>query len=153
MAGGYDDRVLENKEHFQELKQLAVDLQVDERVSFLRSFSDEQKRTLLKYSTCLIYTPHNEHFGIVPVEAMYMKCPVIAVASGGPLETVSDKKTGYLCEGNAESFANAMNAICSDKSNAEKMGRYGHTHVIEKFSFETFTAQLDGIVSGLVSKQ
>ena len=30
----------------------------------------------------------NEHFGIVPLESMYVGTPVIAVASGGPLETI-----------------------------------------------------------------
>ncbi len=28
---------------------------------------------------------------------MYLECPVIAVRSGGPMETVIDGVTGYLC--------------------------------------------------------
>lgn len=37
-------------------------------------------------SNCLavLYTPEREHFGIVPVEAMYNQVPVIACNSGGP---------------------------------------------------------------------
>lgn len=31
-------------------------------------------------------------------QAMYRCTPVIAVASGGPLETVLHEKTGFLCE-------------------------------------------------------
>lgn len=45
----------------------------------------------------LLYTPDREHFGIVPLEAMYQQCPVIAVNSGGPKETILHGLTGYLC--------------------------------------------------------
>jgi len=42
----------------------------------------------MKNMIALIYTPTNEHFGIVPLEAMYMEKPVIACNSGGPTETI-----------------------------------------------------------------
>lgn len=50
--------------------------------------SDAEKVALLRRCKCLLYTPSNEHFGITPLEAMYCKRAVIAVGSGGPLETV-----------------------------------------------------------------
>ena len=59
-----------------------------DNIVFLCSFTDEEKIFLLTSATCLLYTPSNEHFGIVPIEAMFMKLPVIACNSGGPLETV-----------------------------------------------------------------
>ena len=37
----------------------------------------------------------NEHFGIVPIEAMYVGAPVVAVASGGPLETVKRARRAW----------------------------------------------------------
>jgi len=37
-----------------------------------------------------------EHFGIVPLEAMSASTPVIAVDSGGPKETVENEKTGPI---------------------------------------------------------
>ena len=46
-----------------------------------------------------------EHFGIVPIEAMYCRLPVVAVNDGGPTETVVDGLTGFLCQPNPESFA------------------------------------------------
>ncbi|XP_019642149.1 PREDICTED: alpha-1,3/1,6-mannosyltransferase ALG2-like [Branchiostoma belcheri] len=146
MAGGYDNRVVENVEHHQELVKLAEDLGLSDHVTFLRSFSDAQKRTLLSHSTCLLYTPSNEHFGIVPLEAMYMKCPVIAVNSGGPLETVGDKETGFLCDPEAESFAAAMQKFVDDKDLSKKYGNAGRDRVEKKFSFEAFTQQLNKVV-------
>ena len=149
MAGGYDDRVVENREHYEELRDLVAKMNLAEQVTFLRSFSDAQKRTLLKYSTCLLYTPDREHFGIVPIEAMYMRCPVIAVRSGGPLETVAHEETGYLCEPIASSFSEAMRNFVLDKKLRKKLGDAGHQRVMDKFSFESFTSQLNSIITSL----
>jgi len=57
-------------------------------VLFLPSISEAQRSFLLGISMCLLYTPSNEHFGIVPCEAMASHVPVIAVNSGGPLESI-----------------------------------------------------------------
>ncbi|XP_063403400.1 alpha-1,3/1,6-mannosyltransferase ALG2-like [Mytilus trossulus] len=146
MAGGYDERVLENKEHYLELKELVHKLGLEDHVTFLRSFSDSDKRTLLSNCTCLLYTPDREHFGIVPVEAMYMQCPVIAVQSGGPLETVEDGKTGFLCPPEPKSFMEAMENFVSDKSLGKKMGSAGRKRVEERFSFNTFTKELISVI-------
>lgn len=59
-------------------------------------------------SSALLYTPDREHFGIVPIEAMFEGTPVIAVNSGGPKETVVHGKTGFLCSQTAKSFSEAM---------------------------------------------
>ncbi|CAG2104204.1 unnamed protein product, partial [Medioppia subpectinata] len=98
----------ENKQHYEELVNKAVELGVEDKVSFLKSPSNDKKQLLLHSCTALLYTPDNEHFGIVPLEAMYMSRPVIAVNSGGPRETVIDNETGFLCQPNAKHFANAM---------------------------------------------
>ena len=94
VAGGYDSRVMENVEHYQELVSLVTDLKVEQRITFLRSPDDQEKVWLLKNCSCLVYTPAGEHFGIVPLESMYCQTPVLAVRSGGPMETVAHQETG-----------------------------------------------------------
>ena len=37
---------------------------------FLPSFGEGQRGVLLRHAAAVVYTPHNEHFGIVPLEAM-----------------------------------------------------------------------------------
>lgn len=146
LKGGYDDRVVENKEHYLELRKLADQYNLTSKVTFLRSFSDSQKLSLLNRCTCLLYTPSHEHFGIVPIEAMYMKRPVIAVNSGGPLETVQHEVTGLLCHPDAESFAVAMQKFMKDPSLSSTMGEAGKENVIKQFSFEVFSQHLNSIV-------
>lgn len=42
----------------------------------------EERAALLRAALCVLYTPSDEHFGIVPVEAMCSGAPVVAVNSG-----------------------------------------------------------------------
>ncbi|KAK2815113.1 hypothetical protein Q7C36_023379 [Tachysurus vachellii] len=151
MAGGYDERVAENVQHYAELRSLAATLSLEEHVTFLRSFSDQQKVALLSKSTCVLYTPSGEHFGIVPVEAMYMQCPVIAVASGGPLESVADGETGFLCQPTAESFAEAIQRFVVDPELKQCVGKAGRDRVLGRFSLQAFTDQLYQYVISLVN--
>ena len=69
-----------------------------QHVRFIRSFTDAEKRQLLQDCTAVVYTPSLEHFGIVPLETMAAMRPVIAVNNGGPLETIVDGVTGFLCD-------------------------------------------------------
>ena len=81
------------------------------QVMFVPSFTDEQRTELLQACRAVVYTPADEHFGIVPLEAMAAGRPVIASNSGGPLETVVHKSTGFLCQPQPEHFAQAMAAL------------------------------------------
>ncbi|XP_037820830.1 alpha-1,3/1,6-mannosyltransferase ALG2 [Lucilia sericata] len=152
IAGGYDKRVVENVEHYNELEGLIEEMNINETVKMLQSPSDEQKFMLLEKANCLLYTPANEHFGIVPLEGMYMSKPVIALNSGGPTETIVNNLTGYLCEPGVENFATAMGKIFKDDALRERMGVMGHKRVQQKFSFEAFTQKLDTIVKDIISK-
>lgn len=146
IAGGYDERVRENVEHFQELQQLATKLQINKQVRFLRSPSDASKVKLLRNCHCVLYTPENEHFGIVPLEAMYCERPVIACASGGPLETVLNEITGFHCESSASDWADKMIKIHQNHSLAKKLGLNGKEHVLKNFAFDSFQRKLNSVL-------
>lgn len=146
VAGGYDGRVTENIQHFTELKELAEQLRLDGSVTFLRSPPDSLKVALLRGSAAVLYTPSREHFGIVPVEAMYCCCPVVAVNSGGPLESVADGETGFLCEPTAEAFSEAMERLVREPQLRRDMGQAGRRRVQDKFSLQAFSDQLYGYI-------
>ncbi|XP_030385429.1 alpha-1,3/1,6-mannosyltransferase ALG2 [Scaptodrosophila lebanonensis] len=150
IAGGYDTRCLENVEHYAELEQLTAELGLQDHVVLLRSPTDEEKCRLLYAAHCLLYTPENEHFGIVPLEGMYFSKPVIALNSGGPTETIVHTSTGFLCEQNEKSFGGAMYQLFRDEALRLKMGDLGHKRVQQKFSFEAFANKLNEIVKEMI---
>ena len=149
IAGGYDERVVENRKHYQELKELAESLDIINQISFVRSFSDFEKIQLLAKCIALIYTPSNEHFGICPLEAMYMRRPVIAANSGGPLETVVSGRTGFLCEANEKEFARKMLYFVRNPTASISLGELANEHVEKNFSFDAFATKIDDIIQKL----
>nr|SVE69801.1 EOG090X069M [Eubosmina coregoni] len=152
MAGGYDERLVENVDYHQELKQLAASLGLSDCITFLRSPDDDIKTCLLRQTDALLYTPDREHFGIVPLEAMYCELPVVAVNSGGPLETVEDNQTGFLCYPTAEDFAAKMQFYYENRKQAKEMGGRGRERVINNFSFDSFSRQLNELIVSLVAQ-
>ncbi|MEM4331853.1 MAG: glycosyltransferase [Candidatus Micrarchaeia archaeon] len=96
------------------------------------------------YSNCtaVLFTPINEDFGIIPLEAMASEKPVIAIDEGGPRETILHEKTGFLCKSTDE-MAMCMNLLAADPSLIEKMGRTGRRHVVQNFTWESFFAKFD----------
>jgi len=135
IAGGYDTQCVENVEYRGELEQIAfTELQLPKsEVQFLTSISDAQRQSLLKEARCVVYTPPKEHFGIVPLEVMYAGTPVVACNSGGPLETVVDGVTGFLCDPTPQSFAKALQVLVGQPELAHKMGAAGRQHVMDNF--------------------
>lgn len=119
-------------------------------VFFLRSFTDDQKRELLERAYTVLYTPSNEHFGIVPVESMAIEVPVVAVASGGPCESIDDGETGLLCSPDAVSFRKAMERLIYQPDETLQMGIKGRERVQRLFSRSAFEKRLDALCCRLV---
>lgn len=118
---------------------------------FLRNCGQDVKASLIEHSLALVYTPVNEHFGIVPIEAMALSRAVIAHNSGGPRESVVSGETGFLCE-NWEEFGSAMGKLVEDRKLGEKMGEKGRKRTEKRFSFEAFGEQLDREVKEIEKK-
>lgn len=146
VAGGYDPRSTENVSHLAELRVLATELGISDRTTFLPSVSDAGRADLLRSALCVAYTPHREHFGIVPLEAMYAGSPVVAVDSGGPRETVVHGVTGLLVDGTVGGFASALRILVTDPGRAVTMGRAGHARVRDGFGLESFRASWAEVV-------
>jgi hypothetical protein len=75
------------------------------------------------------------------LEAMYAGTPVLAVNSGGPMETVIDGTTGFLREPTPEAFGEALLELVKDPKKATTMGRAGRTHVEETFGTKRLEAE------------
>ncbi|HUF23524.1 MAG TPA: glycosyltransferase [Vicinamibacterales bacterium] len=85
-----------------------LERRADGSVTFTGAASDEEIRDLYRAAHAVLL-PGEEDFGIVPVEAQACGTPVVALARGGALETVTDGATGvHVAEPTAEAFANGL---------------------------------------------
>eukprot|EP01064_Diplonema_japonicum_P010139 TRINITY_DN17486_c0_g1_i1.p1 TRINITY_DN17486_c0_g1~~TRINITY_DN17486_c0_g1_i1.p1 ORF type:complete len:444 (+),score=76.19 TRINITY_DN17486_c0_g1_i1:797-2128(+) len=142
LAGGYDERLVDNVKCLKELKECCQASKWSDNVVFITSFSEYEKYMLLHNSTLLLYTPTGEHFGIVPLEAMYCGLPVIAVNSAGPLETVLHGKTGFLKEPTVQDFAPAILTLLNNPDMRKEMFSVAKGHVTSRFSLDYFATSM-----------
>ncbi|KAH7859622.1 hypothetical protein Vadar_003380 [Vaccinium darrowii] len=146
VVGGFDKRLRQNVEYLEELKSLADRKGVSHKVKFMTSCSTAERNMLLSQCLCILYTPKDEHFGIVPLEAMAAYKPVIACNSGGPVETVKNGVTGFLCDPSPQEFSSAMEKFIRDPQMSERMGSKARQHVVESFSTKIFGHRLNQIL-------
>lgn len=146
VAGGYDGRLPESRNTLRQLQWRAQQVGLTDHVVFKRSVPDAEHLALLSHCLCVVYTPENEHFGIVPLEAMAAGRPVIAVNNGGPLETILHEKTGLLCDPIPQAFADAFARLIMNRAEAERMGQAGRLHMTQHFSQAAFGSRLETIL-------
>ncbi|EJS43757.1 alg2p [Saccharomyces arboricola H-6] len=184
ICGGYDERVAENVEYLKELKALADEYKLSNatvyyqeimrasdlesfkanhsKVIFLTSISSSLKELLLKKTDMLLYTPEYEHFGIVPLEAMKLGKPVLAVNNGGPLETIQSyiageneaSATGWLKPAIPIQWATAINesrqVLLNGTVNFEQNGPL---RVKKYFSREAMTQSFEDNIEKVIWKE
>ncbi|KEP67687.1 UNVERIFIED_CONTAM: glycosyltransferase, group 1 family protein [Hammondia hammondi] len=173
MAGGFCSQLPENGEVFTDLLRLArrqsgLDVLWPEAASeqgssgtsentnrtqvlFLKNISEETRQSLMTLALCLVYTPFEEHFGMVPLEANALGCPVVASNSGGPRESILHGKTGFLCEHDARSFGDSILTLVRMQRDEPQlyteMRENASRHVKENFDCSAFGARLRQLVA------
>jgi len=121
------------------------------------------------YSHCAVFCCPSvyEPFGIINLEAMACKAPVVASATGGILEVVVDEETGHLVEFEADpvttfpvdaakfakDLAERITGLLNDPEKAQRMGEAGRKRVEEHFSWTAIAAQTIKLYGGLVAKK
>ena len=106
------------------LKKLAKD---DSRIEFLGFVNDAELIGLYANALAVLYTPYQEDLGLITIEAMMSKKPVITTTdSGGPLEFVKDFETGFVTETKPQSIAEKINYLVDNVNVARQMGQNGY---------------------------
>ena len=68
-------------------ERIKLEAKANDNIQFMGSLAWHKIAELIETSQALLF-PGEEDFGIIPLEAMALGCPVIAYAKGGALETV-----------------------------------------------------------------
>ncbi len=120
------------------------------------------------YSNCSVFCCPSvyEPFGIINLEAMACRAPVVASATGGILEVVVDGETGYLVPfeqdpvttfpSNPDQFARDLAAKVSDllanPEKAKRFGEAGRKRVEETFAWSAIADQTIDLYRNLIRK-
>ena len=125
---------IKNQIFLEELKELAVEANVHDRLVFAGHIKDVVKAM----AACDIVAHCStapEPFGSVITEAQLADRPVVVTKAGGALEIVLDHETGYLTPpGSVPDLVSAIEMILRSSEKTKIMVEKGKTRVLEKYS-------------------
>jgi len=125
----------ENPSHTEQLEKLIAELNLTDRVKFVGHCTDMPAALILADVVVSASSTEPEAFGRIAVEAQAMGKPVIASAHGGSLETVLNRRTGWLVKPrDTVSLAEALREAISDDALRKKLGSEGQKWVQENFT-------------------
>jgi glycosyltransferase involved in cell wall biosynthesis len=141
IAGAVDDK---SRPYLAQLRHLALGLDVE----FHIDPTDAELASLYRRCQALLYTPWNEDFGMVPLEAMASGAPVLAVNSGGPRETVVPGITGWLLRDDPVAFADVAQDLLGRPDHYAWM-RAKAREQAQKFAWKPFADRVDDVMEEL----
>ena len=151
----------------QEMRELVAKAKsINPRVIWIEAMVTKPEAIQL-YSNCAVFCCPSvyEPFGIINLEAMACRAPVVASATGGILEVVVDGETGYLVpfaqdpttsfpehpEQFAKDLAAKLNDLLADSAKAKQFGEAGRKRVEAMFSWSAIAEQTLALYEKLVA--
>jgi len=99
-------------------------LNLNHKVRLLGEISQEEKFKFYANSLAVVFTPFEEDYGYVTLEAMLSSKPVITCRdSGGVLEFIEDNLSGFVVEPNPKELAEKLDWLYFNRLKAKEMGR------------------------------
>jgi rhamnosyl/mannosyltransferase len=137
------------------LFQLSTELGLDATVHFLGVLPRRRLRDI--YTACDIFVlpsrSRSEAFGIVQLEAMAQEKPVVATKVGGVPYVVQNETTGLVVPSqDSKAFEQALLRLISDSAFRKTLGRAGRKRVLDHFTREPTTHQLEAVYYKLLSQ-
>lgn len=128
-------------------RRLAEKMGVAEHVHFLGLVDEPTLRYCYRTSDIFVLPSAQEGFGIVFLEAMRHRKPVVAARRGGTPEVVLDEITGVLVEyGNKDQLCGSLMRLCEDVDLRCQMGLAGYEHLQGNYTFAHFQYRLADIL-------
>jgi glycosyltransferase involved in cell wall biosynthesis len=95
-----------------------------------------------------------EPFGMVVLEGMAQRKPMIGSRAGGVVEMVVEGQTGYTFPpGDYEELARRLNELLADPNRARQMGEAGYQRLIDSFTIDQYMTGIHTVYRSILSKQ
>ncbi len=123
---------------------IVKELNIEEITEFVGRVQHEDLAYYYAAADVCVVPSHYEPFGLVAIEAMASRTPVIASNVGGLKFSIADGKTGLLVPPQDEiAFAKAIDSILSDEQWHKELATNARNRVEAKFSWDGVANQLD----------
>ena len=107
LEGCFQVLILGDGKQRKELEELVKQLEIEDVISFIGSVPNEEIKDYQFASDLFLFSSKSETQGIVLLEAMAARNPVIAVKASGVVDVVENGKNGFMTEENISEWAKA----------------------------------------------
>jgi glycosyltransferase involved in cell wall biosynthesis len=141
-------------EYQAELKNLAISLGIQNRVTFTGFVSDRDLAGLLAASSLVVHPALEEDFGLTVAEAQALGIPVLAYAAVGPAAIIDPHVTGWLVPVGDQAGLNvALREAMSDNARLKAFGAAGKIRSRSHFSAEQHAHQTEAIYEQVLASR
>ncbi|MFW6034774.1 MAG: glycosyltransferase family 4 protein [Halothermotrichaceae bacterium] len=128
--------------YLEHLKNQAEFLGIADRIYFTGFVSDETRNKLYQAADMAVFPSLYEPFGIVALEAMITKTPVIVSNVGGLTEFVQDGKTGLFVNPNdPQQLADKILYLLDNQDTADDIANTGYKMAKKYYSWDSIASQ------------
>ncbi|MEO0224665.1 MAG: glycosyltransferase family 4 protein [candidate division WOR-3 bacterium] len=139
---------------FKILYEQYINKNIEDKVIFVGKVGyDELPKFYVSCDVFVSPATEKESFGIVLLEAMASKIPVIASDIEGYRQIIEDEVNGFLFESeNYKNLADKIIMVLKNKNFVNKVVENAYKIVVEKYSWESVSKQIENYYYELISK-
>jgi len=136
------------------LRHRAWELGIGDKVLFTGFISDDDRDRLYKVAACAVFPSLYEPFGIVALEAMAAKVPVVVSVVGGLQEVVKHAETGItVYPDNVESLAWGINHTLTRPDWATQRAENAYKVVSEEYNWQRIAQRTIQVYERIVAER
>jgi len=139
------------------LRTLVAELGIERLVTFHGFVTNEELEA--QYRNCDVFVlpavidskGDTEGLGVVIVDSMSHRKPVVASGVGGIVDLVTDDRTGLAVPpADTDALVAALRRVLTEPGLARRLGNAGYEHIQQNYSWPTIIARLKDIYAGLL---
>ena len=126
---------------------------ISDRVFFTGLLPRSEVGNYLSAADIFVYASRSETQGIVILEAMCAKLPIVAVASTGINSLVRDQENGFLVENDQEKFSSAVMCLASDSKLSKRFGENSKNIVCQNYTSSVSAEKMLKVYNDAITKK
>lgn len=142
---------LTGDKELQQLRQLAAELNLDERVHFLGARPKHELPTIYSAADVMVMPSYHESFGMAAVESLACGTPVVATRTGGLTTIIRNGETGCLVPRSPGAFAEKLDMLLRNPGLLAQM-RLATRPSIQQFDWKNIASQVYGVYDELINE-
>jgi glycosyltransferase involved in cell wall biosynthesis len=146
--------ILGDGRHKAYCQKLCTTLKLDDRVHFKGFIPQEELKQYYRESTVMaVSSVWPEPFATIGMEVLRYGIPVVAFDVGGLSDWLLHDYNGFLVpSGDCAAFAQRLEQLLLDKPRARQMGEQGLKLVTERYDFEAYMKNLEGMFAKVLTE-